>query len=133
EQRERVSRRTGEPREDAVIVVTTDFLGALLAHGLAELHLAVAGHHRVIAVPDGQDRRAANHGFLTVSAGESECQENGTRGLTGGQAGMVSTCKTNDLGRYLNLGPVEVWQPACSFLMQRFSAMTKTLFRSIRV
>ena len=83
---------------------------------------------------DGQDRRAANHGFLTVSAGESECQENRTRGLAGGQAAMLSTCKTNDLGRYLlDLRQVELWQPACFFLMQRFSAMTKTLFRSTRV
>src|SRR5262245_3693531 len=133
EQGERVGRRPRETREDAVVVETTDFFRALLDHGLTERHLAVAGHDRMIAVPDGQDRRAANHDFLTVSAGESGCQENGTAGLAGGQAVLLSTCKTNDLGRYLDVRPVEPWQPACFFFTQRSSAMTKTLFRSTRL
>ena len=63
EQRERVGRRPGETRQDAVVVEAPDLARALLDHGLSEGDLAVAGKHRVVAVTDGEDRGAVKHRF----------------------------------------------------------------------
>ena len=127
EQRERVGRRAGEPGEDAVVVEPPDLLRALLDDGLAEGHLAVAGQHRAVAVPDRQDRRAVKHRFSDCIGRGSGCQENGTRGLARGQAVALSTCKSSDLGRYLNSSGD--WQVGCCFADERFSAMKTTLPR----
>ena len=54
EQRERIGRRAGKPGENAVVVEPPDLPGALFDDGVAEGHLTVAGHHRLVAVANRQ-------------------------------------------------------------------------------
>ena len=61
EQRERVGGRAGEAGEDPVVVQPPDLPGGLLDDRVAEGDLAVAGHDRLVAVPDGQHRRGVEH------------------------------------------------------------------------
>src|SRR5262249_38688514 len=92
-ERERVGRRAGEPRENLVVVQPPDLLRGLLHDGLAKGHLAVAGKHRAVPVPDGEDRRAVDHENLIVSATRSGCQETGTRAASADDAAAAESVK----------------------------------------
>ena len=61
EQRERIGGRAGKAGQNPIVVEPPDLARALLDDGLAERHLAVSREHGMVAVADGEDRRAVNH------------------------------------------------------------------------
>src|SRR5439155_3422217 len=71
EQGKGVGRRAGESGENAVVVQTSNLAGALLDDGLAKRDLPIARHHGSVAVSDGENGGAVNHGlFLTLSTAD---------------------------------------------------------------
>ena len=61
EQGERVGRRAGKPGQDPVVVEPPDLARVLLDDRIAERDLTVAGHDRLVAMTDGQDRGGVEH------------------------------------------------------------------------
>ena len=62
EQGEGIGRRAGEAADDLAVAQAADLLGVALDDGLAHRDLAVARHHDLAALADGQDGRGVPAG-----------------------------------------------------------------------
>jgi len=71
-QRERVGRRSGEARQDLVVVQPPDLLGALLHDRIAEGYLTVTCEHGTIAVPQREYRGGVDHLSRSLPTRERE-------------------------------------------------------------
>src|SRR5262249_52970274 len=101
EQRERVGGGSGKAGENPIVVEAPDLLGGLLDDGLTEGDLAVAGHHRAVAMADGEDGCAVKrHRFGVYRPLQKSVKKTGRLLSRGDSVRTLSTCKTKNLAAY---------------------------------
>ena len=95
EEGERIGGRAREAGQDPVVVQPPDLAGLLLDDGVAEGDLAVAGHHGLAVVADGEDGGCVKHGAKTA---KKSVYQRGRSCTPAGQFGRPRPKKALNLG-----------------------------------